>query len=227
MLVENGLTSDLYAVWKTGDREAHVPTLDEPGIREQVVAAWKLEKARPLAEERAKKLADLVRESKKGMAEALAGQTVTGNEGSPQLTTRLTESFSWLRESSAPQTDMFRPSRPQLTEVAAIKNISPEFMKVIFNEMSDGEVRDIPNRDRSVFYIVEVTDRYPSSPEDENVFRQTFLQQNLYMGPGGPSPYMYEIDAYNNRIYGAWADELFRKYGVRWTDDGRPSLAMQ
>jgi hypothetical protein len=226
MVVENGLTSDLYAVWKTGDRVEHVPTLDEPGVQEEVVQAWKLEKARPLADERAQKLADLVRDSKKGMAEALKDQTITGKEGSPQLTSRLTESFSWLRESSAPQPDMFRPSPPQLTQVAAIKNISPEFMRTIFKEMSNGEIRSIPNRDKSVYYVVEVTDRFPSTPEDENLFRQMFLRENLFMGPFGESPYRYQMRLQDSRIHLAWVTELQKKYGVRWTEDGRPTLSM-
>src|SRR5207253_3869950 len=48
-----------YLVWKVEDQPPRVPLLDE--IRAQVVAAWKLEQARPLARQAAEALAEKAR----------------------------------------------------------------------------------------------------------------------------------------------------------------------
>lgn len=224
--VESPLTSNLNVYWKIGDQPEHVPSLDEPGVREKVIAAWKIERARPLAEKRAKELAELVTNSKKGMNEALAGQTVTGKEGAPAVTTRLSESFSWLRESSAQQTDIFQRSPPRLSEVGAIKSISNEFMKIIFDQMKEGEIRAIPNRDNSIYYVVQVLDRFPADQDQENALRQMFLRENLFMGMFGETPYRYQLRQQDARIHMAWVQELRKKYNVRWTPLGRGGLAM-
>ena len=72
-----------YAFWATGEKEQHVPTLDEPGVREQVEAAVRLKNARPLAEARAKAVAELLaakfaESSIVTMAEGIADQSVFG-----------------------------------------------------------------------------------------------------------------------------------------------------
>ena len=72
-----------YAFWATGEKEQHVPTLDEPGVREQVEAAVRLKNARPLAEARAKAVAEslaakFAESSIVSMAEGIADQSVFG-----------------------------------------------------------------------------------------------------------------------------------------------------
>ena len=76
-----------YAFWATGEKEQHVPTLDEPGVREQVEKAVRLKNARPVAEARAKKLADAVtakfaEASIVSLAEGIAGESVSGKAAS-------------------------------------------------------------------------------------------------------------------------------------------------
>ncbi len=218
-VAESPLNSDRYAVWKTQDKEQHVPTLDEAGVNQQVIAAWKQNEARPLAEKRANELADLVKTAKASMSKALAGQTVTGKPDGPVLTTQLTESFSWLRESSAPQTNPFDRPPPQISEVSALKHVDERFMEVIFDQMSEGEVRAIPNADRSVYYVAQVYERKPATPEDENAFRQAFLRENIFVGN---SPYSYRNRMAQGRLSNQWVTELMQsKYGVHWTDIDR------
>ena len=48
----------VYICWKVQDVAVHVPKLEEPGIREQVVKAWKRIEALPLAKKRAEELAE-------------------------------------------------------------------------------------------------------------------------------------------------------------------------
>jgi hypothetical protein len=72
-----------YAFWATGEKEQHVPTLDEHGVREQVEKAVRLKNARPVAEARAKKLAEAVaakfaESSIVSLTEGIAGESVSG-----------------------------------------------------------------------------------------------------------------------------------------------------
>ncbi|MCH7990405.1 MAG: hypothetical protein IID46_14790, partial [Planctomycetes bacterium] len=76
-----------FAYWKTEDIESFVPeTLDEPGIREQVLHAWKMGKAREKVQKRAEELAEIVRNSETEMSEALKEETLTGKESDIKLT---------------------------------------------------------------------------------------------------------------------------------------------
>src|SRR5262249_37050117 len=52
-----GADSTSYIWWKVQDVPAHVPKLDDPGIREQVVKAWKRLESIPLAMKRGEELA--------------------------------------------------------------------------------------------------------------------------------------------------------------------------
>jgi hypothetical protein len=72
-----------YAFWATGENEQHVPTIDEPGVREQVEQAKRIQKARSEVEERATRLAEslqakLSASSIVSIAEGVADQTVFG-----------------------------------------------------------------------------------------------------------------------------------------------------
>lgn len=50
--------------WKTEDKDAQIRRFDEPGVRDQVKAAWRLLKARELAEQDARKWADEAKAAK-------------------------------------------------------------------------------------------------------------------------------------------------------------------
>lgn len=74
-----------YAFWATAEKEQHVPSFDEPGVREQVEEAARMRNARPVAEARAKELAESVRSkfaesSIVSLAEGIAGETVLGSD---------------------------------------------------------------------------------------------------------------------------------------------------
>lgn len=77
-----------YAFWATGEKEQHVPALDEPGVREQVEKAARLKNARPAAEARAKQLAESLAakfadSSIVSMAEGIADQSILGKKTPP------------------------------------------------------------------------------------------------------------------------------------------------
>jgi len=53
-----------YAYWPIERIESHVPQLDEAGMKGQVIEAWRLQQAQPLAKEQAEKVATLVKSGK-------------------------------------------------------------------------------------------------------------------------------------------------------------------
>lgn len=72
-----------FAFWATGENEQHVPTIDEPGVREQVEKAVRIQKARSEVKARATKLAESLKakldeSSIVSIAEGVADQTVFG-----------------------------------------------------------------------------------------------------------------------------------------------------
>lgn len=74
-----------FAFWATGENEQHVPTIDEPGVREQVEKAVRIQKARSEVEARATKLAESLKakldeSSIVSIAEGVADQTVFGTK---------------------------------------------------------------------------------------------------------------------------------------------------
>ena len=101
-------TSDIVLCWKVQNSPAHIPTLDEPGIREQVVAAKKRIEALAVAKKRAEELADKASKSgKDDLAAALGGETVTGDppgaeSGGKSVFVAESPEFSFYRESAAP-----------------------------------------------------------------------------------------------------------------------------
>ena len=46
-----------YVFWKTAEQQARVPEFDEPGVRDKVLYAWRLRKARQMALAKARELA--------------------------------------------------------------------------------------------------------------------------------------------------------------------------
>jgi len=81
---EGQLNDSRYTFWAAGKREQHVPTLDEPGVRDQVIEAYKRLEARPVAEARAEELAKMLNQklSEGGIssiAEGIADMTVLGD----------------------------------------------------------------------------------------------------------------------------------------------------
>lgn len=168
-----------YAYWKTDHVNARVPNFDDPGIREQVLAAFQLEKARPFAEKRAEELAEIVRKSDKSMAETLGDKTATGNESPEKLVVRESEQFSWLRMSFAPNPNAFQAPQIMLSQISAVEHAGPDFMAYIFDKLQNGEVGVAPNADKSIYYVVKVRDREPSTEAGIEALRQQFLTENM------------------------------------------------
>ena len=174
----------------------YVPKLEDPKIKDQVVLAYKLEKARELARTRGEELVKGIRSGlekpegeKKTMSETLEGMTVLGTEGSPVLTMRQTLPFSWMEQSMTPQTNFMQQPTARLSiirfadEIAGtIRYAGPKFMEVVFEELGNNDVGVVPNEDFSSYFVVQVLDRTPADQNGEDILRQQFLTEGKQFG---------------------------------------------
>lgn len=211
--------SHAFAYWKVEDIASHVPTLKEPGVREQAIRDYKVaEFAQKKAQERAGELADLVRKSKKTMAETLAGQKVTKGDKAPSLVVVPTPPFSWYTVQSAAPRDLVPDMMPRLSEITGVTDPDDGFMKAVFDEMKVGEVKVVPNHGPTVFYVVKLKTRHPADEAEREAFRARFMKERLFGNGfmyGGRTPYDYLSMPEQQQLASSWMDRLYQKYRVR------------
>lgn len=204
----SGASRDMYVFWKVQHVPAHVPTFDELGVREQVLAAWKLQQSLPEAKKRAEQLAELVRNSKGAMAPVFAGQTVTGAANALALTVQESPEFSWWRESSAPDTSMRQPPL-QLSNPVVVTGAGMKFMEYVFDELKEGEVGVSFNDDASVCYVIKVISRRPA---DREAFKLAPLFSTM-------SPYARLAQFEQQMANSEFIQQLNKTYAVKWRGD--------
>jgi hypothetical protein len=209
-----------YAYWKIADRPQHVPEFKD--VKTQVAEAWKFDRARPLADKRAKELSELVTKSGKRMSEALAGQTVTGAPESPAVTVRETPRFSWW---NVPRNVPFQFnqgfSMPQISTIEGIKQAGNDFMRIVFDELGPNQVGVAPNQPRQEFYVVQVRQRDATPTESgDNLGLRALQQQFLLEGRSGflSAPYMLFAQIPQSEIERGWLDGFWKRYGVDWSE---------
>ena len=205
-----------YAFWKLEDVPAHQPkSLEEPGVQEMTTLVWRTLKARPLAEKRAKELADMISQSDKPVAETLSEQTVTGvKDKSLFVTVKSPGEFSWLQRSLAPQ-QFGGDNAPHLSAIDGVQGAGTTFMTKVFNDMKQGDTAVVPNEDLSVFYVTHIDKRSPATDVEAEVMRKQFLESQ-----GDLTVYaMRQSGAHD----GQFADRLFIKHGVKMSGSDEKS----
>jgi hypothetical protein len=140
-----------YLFWKVGDEPERVPSLDDAGVRQRVVEAWKTIEARALATAEAEKLAADARAAKKPLREVFAGRK--------DLHVITPEPFTWLTFGSLPYWSQQGP--PRYSEVKGINGAGGDFMQAVF-ALKAGEVGPAMNQPKSVVYVVRVGEYTPS-----------------------------------------------------------------
>ncbi len=218
-----------YVWWITDDAEAHVPVLDEPGIREQVVLTAKRQKARELAKKRAEELAQVVREGlqkpedqKQPMAASLVDLTISGAQDTAKLVVRQTLLFSWMRQQLTPQMN-FLQQQPQaeLSEIQfaddsgdTLEYAYDDFMRVVFDDLQNGEVGVAPNADLSSFYVVQVLDRTPAGESGEETLLQRFLAEGRRDAFGRSAVTQIVQQSVAGTVALEWEKNIRRKRGI-------------
>lgn len=178
-----------FLVWKLESKPSYVPSLSD--VREQVVTAWKKQKAEKLAEEAAGEL------SKKLQAATgdEAWKSVVKEEQLP-LVFKPTL-FTWM--SGANQFNPF------LSEVEGVDTAGPEFMQKVFST-SAGQSGVAPNGPRTVYYVYRVIEFLPDTAELEKRFATDTVQ--------GSSRALAFGDA--QEMFAAWYGELEKELEVTW-----------
>ncbi len=181
-----------YAYWKIADEEPRVPEFKDEGIREAVLAAWKLDRARPLAEKRARELVEIARKNGGDLAAALAGQKVTGAADGEAVTVLNPPKFSWMSQpQNVPQQSLLPTQPPTISSVLGIDNAGPAFMKTAFDELGPGEVGAAANATGSEYYVVRVNERDGAGTTPDAAIAAKALEQqfaNEGRSDGGSAP---------------------------------------
>ncbi len=208
-----------YAYWKLADVPPREPEFAE--VKDKVVAEWKIAQARPLAERRAKDLAEKVSASKESMLDLLPKETVTGAADGDRLSVRTTPPFSWLtmpRNLPFQFNPMFSPP-PQLSTVEGVEQAGRDFMKAVFEEIGAGQTGVAVNESKSVYYVVHVKDRDATpAAEGDNLGLKALQQQFLTEGRGGfeQGPYMYLGREQLMELVGSWRKGYEERYSIAW-----------
>jgi len=225
-------TDSHFAYWAVEHSASHIPTLDEPGIRESVVLTLKRREARKLLQTRADNLVEKIRgglvvdgEERVSMAAVLEGETITGSDDSATLLVRLTQPFSWMRTNQAAPLSFNSRPRAEISRIRSsdstvmLGDIGSDFMKSIFEDLQDEEVGMVPNFNLTKYYIVHVTNRFPTRELGMDGLRDRFAREG-------------QLSFLNTPVMGAmrgeiespavieWERSVWFKYGVN--PDGDP-----
>jgi hypothetical protein len=225
--------SSHYAYWAVDFSISHVPTLDEPGVKDTVAQSWKRVKARDLIAKRGEQLAESIREGLKkegddraDMAMILKGETVTGKEDGPAIAVRRSLPFSWMRTSSASPMS-FQQQQASLSPIdfedsigGQLEKVGDEFMKAVFDDMKDEDVSVVPNADLSKYFVIHVTNRFPTPEVGEDGLRERFATEGQQFA-FAQSPI---LGVMQQQLGGpasiAWERGVWKRYGV--DPDGEP-----
>ncbi len=206
-------TSDQFAYWVVERMAAHVPEFNEPGVKDQVLKAWKIHEAAPKAEARAKALAKLATEQKSPLKDVLAGQTVLGDTESVALTAISPAEFSLFSlEGTAPQLNplSMQQQRPQLTQIAGVDKTDFDVMKAI-DRIAVGGTDVVPNGDRSGYLVIHVAARNDISAEADAPQRKDFMER----WPHGQAAQDLASLTFSP-LQQQWVETIERRYNVVW-----------
>jgi hypothetical protein len=186
-----------FLVMKMSDTPGRIPELAE--VRDEVVRAWKLQKAAELAKKRAEELAKKAQEAKGPLSQALADNQ--------SLEVIRTDPFSRYTGGDVvlmggqPQLQPFRLSEP-----TGIIAAGPEFMDVVFN-LKEGEVGSVLNHDHSIAYVVRVVEHQQTPDALHDAY---LAEANIWPGLG------IMVNEHQQLGTQLLASDIFANRAVKW-----------
>lgn len=177
-----------FLFWKTEEKEAYIPELEE--VREEVVDAWKRDKAQTLAADAAAKLATKVTKGEDAWNAAISD--------SEKALLLQTDRFSWLTSNPANRS-------VNITGVQELDTAGSEFMQNVFSAEA-GSVVVAPNQPKTTYYVTRVIDFSPTEEE----LRTRFNNDSQKTGPLAIA--QQEI----NDLIVDWYQSLEKDLGVEW-----------
>jgi hypothetical protein len=139
-----------YLARKVKDASPRVPPLDE--VRSQVAVAWKIEKARPLAQKAADQVADQLKKQKTAPKD-------TTFQGYPVLTV---PAIPRLQSPMNLSTNPFRMDEPEESPVSGVSFPGEAFRKAYFS-LEPGSVAVAPNQPETSYYAMVLDRREPAT----------------------------------------------------------------
>ncbi len=144
-----------YVAVKMADTPARTPPLAE--IRDEVVKAWKFQKAAEIAQKNAEELAKKAQEAKSPLATFFADD--------PSIKVTRTDPFSELTGGDVGVVNgQIEQSPFRLSQPEGLHAPGPEFMEKVF-QLKDGETAGLLSHDHTTAYVVRVVEHQPSINE--------------------------------------------------------------
>lgn len=187
-----------YLSWKTEDQQQFVPSF--PAARDDVLRAWGIVEARPLALAVAEAIAADVKTGGTSLADAAAargGQEVV--KAGP---------FTWLDRGTAPF-----GSTPDLSQPDGLAMPGEEFMRAVFG-LEPGDVAVAFNEPKTVCYVVRLVGLEPAEPQLRELFLAAARDPRRLVAAA-------EEDA--TGVFTRWMRSVEQRHEVSWKREPRGS----
>ena len=184
-----------YVSWKTEDQPEFTPSFQS--AREDVLRAWRIVEARPLARKAAEEL----------VAEAKEGKTleaVAASRGG--LEVEKVGPFNWLTRGTAPF-----GSAPELSQPDGLSMPGEELMQAVF-ALEPGESTVAFNEPQTVCYAI----RLGSFEPDEAQLKELFIA-----AAKDPRRLAAVAEDDTRQVYDRWLESIEKKHAVSWKREPR------
>ena len=184
-----------YLSWKTEDQPEFTPSFQS--ARDDVLRAWRIVEARPLARKAAEEIA----------AEAKAGKTleqIAAARGS--LGVEKAGPFTWLTRGTAPF-----GSAPELSQPDGLAMPGDELMRAVF-DLEPGQTAVAFNEPKTVCYAIRLVSLEP----DDAQLKDLFLASSQ-----DPRRLATVADDDTRSVYDGWMKSILDRYAVSWKRDPR------
>jgi len=195
-----GPKNEMFLFWKEQESKDRVLKFTDPGVRDQVLRAWKLVQARGPALKAAKALAEEARQSGKPLAETFAGQADRNVVAPPP--------FSWITFGNVPTGSA--PEAARLSTVPGVELAGEEFMKTVFG-LEPGGIGAAMNAPETVAYVVRVIE---FAPPTDDLWRRFEVEDFRKYAPAAQQ--------YVRQIQQAWLDSLRKDAALQWAEGRKP-----
>ncbi len=171
-----------------------IPEFTDKGVRDRVLAAWKLEHARPFALKHAESLAAEATKKHEPLKQSLVDQ--------PDLSVITPQPFSWITFGNVPLGSA--PSAARISPVEGIDAAGEQFMHVTFHldPKTAGAAFNEPKDIAYAIYLVEFT------PSEEVLWKQFEVDDF--------SKYSAAAQSDRRQMVEAWLDHIKQSAGFHW-----------
>jgi hypothetical protein len=188
------LGGERYLFWKTEETKDRVPEYTGKGVREQVLQAWKMIRARSLAVKDADALAAAARKAKKPLKQALADR--------PDIRVVMPPAFSWITFGNVPLGSA--PNAARISSVAGVNFAGEEFMRTVFH-LEPSQIGVAMNAPKTMAYVIRLNEL---SPSQEVLWKQFEVDDFSKYAPAAATD--------QRQVVHAWLDEIKTSAGLEW-----------